>query len=91
MFSKDANQIGQNVGQTSQINSQSFVSIRTSDNIKYQLLSNGSLLINLVQKTDQNLYFCSANNGIGPGVSKMVTLTVHCKFDVFLQIKLIVC
>ena len=82
-FSKDANQ--NNVGSNHQINSQ-FIGIRTSDNIKHQLLPNGSLLINLVQKTDAGLYFCAANNGIGPGLSKviyskMIHLNVHCKWN----------
>ena len=76
----NGNQIGQtsNAMTAGQQNSQ-FVRIRASDGIKHQLLPNGSLLINLVQKTDAGQYFCSASNGIGPGLSKMVTLTVHCK------------
>ncbi|XP_054164202.1 cell adhesion molecule Dscam2-like [Oppia nitens] len=40
-------------------------------------LFNGSLAINDVQLDDEGVYLCQANNGVGTGISKLVTLKVH--------------
>ncbi|CAN8026776.1 unnamed protein product, partial [Ixodes persulcatus] len=38
---------------------------------------NGSLLVREVEESDQGFYLCEAQNGIGPGISKLVFLKVH--------------
>ncbi|KAG8327858.1 hypothetical protein J6590_009661 [Homalodisca vitripennis] len=41
------------------------------------VLANGSLLIESVRQEDQGQYLCEASNGIGEGLSSVVTLTVN--------------
>ncbi|XP_076760113.1 cell adhesion molecule Dscam2 isoform X3 [Xylocopa sonorina] len=38
---------------------------------------NGSLVIPLVSRDHAGFYLCQASNGIGPGLSKLIRLTVH--------------
>jgi len=52
----------------------------TNPNQRVQLLNNGSLLIERAQITDGGQYLCEASNGIGVGLSTVVTLTVHGKW-----------
>ncbi|UYV61717.1 hypothetical protein LAZ67_1006135 [Cordylochernes scorpioides] len=40
-------------------------------------LENGSLMIREVDRSDQGLYLCQAANGVGPGLSKVIKLSVH--------------
>ncbi|KAL6259047.1 hypothetical protein P5V15_008969 [Pogonomyrmex californicus] len=40
---------------------------------------NGSLVIPRVSRDHAGFYLCQANNGIGPGLSKLIRLTVHGK------------
>ncbi|XP_054724764.1 cell adhesion molecule Dscam2-like [Uloborus diversus] len=42
-----------------------------------QTLENGSLSLQEVGESDAGLYLCQALNGIGAGISKVVTLTIH--------------
>ncbi|XP_059489683.1 cell adhesion molecule Dscam2-like isoform X2 [Neocloeon triangulifer] len=42
-----------------------------------QLLINGSLLIESVKQEDEGRYLCEASNGIGIGLSAVITLTVN--------------
>uniref|UniRef100_A0A224YXH7 Down syndrome cell adhesion molecule 4 n=1 Tax=Rhipicephalus zambeziensis TaxID=60191 RepID=A0A224YXH7_9ACAR len=44
---------------------------------RHKLLSNGTLLISDVQKSDSGMYTCNANNGIGSGLKKAVAVTVY--------------
>lgn len=43
-------------------------------------LENGSLMIRDVAEEDSGVYLCQANNGVGSGLSKVITLKVHGKF-----------
>lgn len=38
---------------------------------------NGSLILDSVRQEDQGQYLCEASNGIGEGLSSVVTLTVN--------------
>lgn len=40
---------------------------------------NGSLVISRVSRDHAGFYLCQASNGIGPGLSKLIRLTVHGK------------
>lgn len=40
---------------------------------------NGSLVIPRVSRDHAGSYLCQASNGIGPGLSKLIRLTVHGK------------
>jgi hypothetical protein len=40
-------------------------------------LENGSLTIKEISEEDSGVYLCQANNGVGTGLSKVVTLKVH--------------
>ena len=40
-------------------------------------LENGSLMIRDVVEEDSSVYLCQANNGVGSGLSKVITLKVH--------------
>ena len=42
-------------------------------------LENGSLMIRDVSEEDSGVYLCQANNGVGSGLSKVITLKVHGK------------
>lgn len=42
-------------------------------------LENGSLMIRDVSEEDSGIYLCQANNGVGSGLSKVITLKVHGK------------
>lgn len=44
---------------------------------RHKLLSNGTLLMRDVQKSDSGMYTCNVNNGIGPGLKKAVAVTVY--------------
>lgn len=48
-------------------------------NSHIHILENGSLVIREVMKNDEGYYLCQANNRIGPGLSKVIKLTVHGK------------
>lgn len=48
-----------------------------------QILENGSLMIKEVNWNDNRRYMCTAFNGIGSGISTIIRLSVHCRFDVF--------
>lgn len=47
---------------------------------------NGTLIISRVTEDHEGHYLCQANNGVGPGISKMMRLTVNGKniFTLFL-------
>lgn len=38
---------------------------------------NGSLAIHNAHKSDSGFYMCAASNGIGPGISKVIKITVN--------------
>jgi len=40
-------------------------------------LDNGSLIISKAAQELEGYYLCQAGNGIGPGLSKVILLTVH--------------
>ena len=42
-------------------------------------LENGSLIIGRATQEHEGYYLCQAGNGIGPGLSKVILLTVHGK------------
>jgi hypothetical protein len=42
-------------------------------------LENGSLIIARATQEHEGYYLCQAGNGIGPGLSKVILLTVHGK------------
>lgn len=46
---------------------------------RYTLADNGSLIISDVKADDAGKYECQASNGIGNGLSKLVSLSVHGK------------
>ncbi|XP_013791952.2 Down syndrome cell adhesion molecule-like, partial [Limulus polyphemus] len=43
----------------------------------YQVFENGTLRIVRTKLQDRGHYLCQANNGVGPGLSKVVHVTVH--------------
>ena len=43
----------------------------------FEVYPNGSLLIKNSLEEDSGFYLCQASNSIGPGISKLLTLTVH--------------
>lgn len=45
-----------------------------------RVFENGSLIIYNTQRTDAGYYLCQASNGVGPGLSRVVKLTVHGEF-----------
>lgn len=45
-----------------------------------RVFENGSLIIYNTQRTDAGYYLCQANNGVGPGLSRVIKLTVHGKY-----------
>jgi len=45
-----------------------------------RVFENGSLIIYNSQRTDAGYYLCQASNGVGPGLSRVIKLTVHGKF-----------
>lgn len=53
------------------------------DNLRYSTLLNGSLLISNVTQREQGYYICSAKNGFGPEMSKLIKITVHGKLPSF--------
>lgn len=44
-----------------------------------RVFENGSLIIYNTQRTDAGYYLCQASNGVGPGLSRVIKLTVHGK------------
>lgn len=46
-------------------------------NAHMRVLQNGSLVVTDVKKTDAGSYLCQVSNGIGSGLSKVITLTVN--------------
>lgn len=63
------------------ISSAVYNHIRSS--FRTQVLENGSLLMQDVQKSDSGLFLCRASNGIGTDLSKVIRLTVHGKDIIF--------
>ena len=55
--------------------SSDFKPISSSPHVRVQ--QNGSLIIHNTQKADGGFYLCQASNGVGPGLSKVVQLSVH--------------
>lgn len=49
------------------------------DGPHYTLHSNGSLVVHDANREVDGLYFCSASNGFGSDISKLIRLTVHGK------------
>lgn len=47
----------------------------------YQIYENGSLTIQDVTKNDAGFYLCQATNDVGPGLSSVISLNVHSKFN----------
>jgi len=47
-------------------------------------LENGSLIISRAAQEHEGYYLCQAGNGIGPGLSKVILLTVHGKLLIML-------
>ncbi|XP_066603211.1 cell adhesion molecule Dscam2-like isoform X2 [Prorops nasuta] len=41
------------------------------------VVANGTLVISRVSRDNAGFYLCQASNGIGPGLSKLIRLTVH--------------
>lgn len=67
-------------GQMIPISAQSHTShyFRTVvSNSHMHTLENGSLMIRDVSEEDSGIYLCQANNGVGSGLSKVITLKVH--------------
>ncbi len=56
-----------------------------STSYHHQILENGSLTIQDVTQEDAGYYLCQANNGIGPGLSSVVKLSVHGGFNSFFE------
>ncbi|XP_015905678.1 cell adhesion molecule Dscam1 isoform X1 [Parasteatoda tepidariorum] len=52
-----------------------FKTIVSSSHV--HILVNGSLNFPSVEASDEGYYLCEANNGVGPGLSTVVKLTVH--------------
>lgn len=46
----------------------------------YQVYENGTLRITRTLLADRGGYLCQASNGVGPGLSTMVQLTVNSKW-----------
>lgn len=44
-----------------------------------RVFENGSLIIYNTQRTDAGYYLCQAQNGVGPGLSRVIKLTVNGK------------
>jgi hypothetical protein len=65
------------------ISSAVYNHIRSS--FRTQVLENGSLLMQDVQKSDSGLFLCRASNGIGTDLSKVIRLTVHGKDIIFVM------
>ncbi|XP_076348170.1 cell adhesion molecule Dscam2-like [Tachypleus tridentatus] len=61
-------------------------------NAKQQVLENGSLVIVDVAPNDSGEYLCQAYNGVGPGLSKVVTLSVYVppRFDDDFDIRMVI-
>lgn len=55
----------------------SSVYTQLGSSFRTQVLANGSLLMEDVQKSDSGLFLCRGSNGIATDVSKVVRLTVH--------------
>lgn len=47
---------------------------------KYVVLENGSLLIKIVDREDDQYFLCHVDNGIGPGISQAVLVSVNGKY-----------
>lgn len=45
-------------------------------NYRHQVYANGTLVIQNTDRSDTGVYMCQVNNGIGPGLSKMVQVKV---------------
>ncbi|XP_022246150.1 Down syndrome cell adhesion molecule-like protein 1 [Limulus polyphemus] len=59
-----------------------FNDFRTEDVVlqsdyRTKILDNGSLAINSVEKADEGLYTCDAENGIGEGITASIRLELH--------------
>ncbi|XP_035214085.1 Down syndrome cell adhesion molecule-like protein 1 homolog, partial [Stegodyphus dumicola] len=53
--------------------------------------SNGSLIFSRVDESDAGVYVCEAHNGIGPGISKSIQISVHVlnNFTTFLRFEVV--
>ncbi|KAG8182726.1 hypothetical protein JTE90_026177 [Oedothorax gibbosus] len=47
-----------------------------TDNSRWRVATNGSLLFRRIEKGDEGTYTCSANNGVGEGIAKSARLQV---------------
>ncbi|GBM66129.1 Down syndrome cell adhesion molecule [Araneus ventricosus] len=44
---------------------------------QWSTASNGSLIFSRIDESDAGVYVCEAHNGIGPGISKSIQISVH--------------
>lgn len=58
------------------------------DNLRFSTLANGSLVINNVTQREQGYYVCSARNGFGPEMTKLIKITVHGKLTLSLSLSI---
>ena len=49
----------------------------------FEVYANGSLFIKDATEEDSGFYLCQASNTIGPGLSKVITLTVRGTYSLF--------
>ncbi|KPM03043.1 cell adhesion molecule-like protein 3 [Sarcoptes scabiei] len=48
-----------------------------NSNGHYRSYENGSLVIHNAHKSDSGYFMCAASNGIGPGLSKVIKISVN--------------
>ncbi len=51
-------------------------------------VENGSLIISRVTEDHESHYLCSANNNVGPGLSKLIRLTVNGKSILIVSLRI---
>ncbi|KAL1454760.1 hypothetical protein MTO96_027766, partial [Rhipicephalus appendiculatus] len=49
----------------------------------WQVFENGKLRVAQLRFTDRGSYMCHASNGVGPGLSSVITLNVRVRFNEF--------
>lgn len=54
-----------------------YVRLTVDDMERYHVFPNGTLLIRSAMEEDDGPYLCRADNNIGHGISKIVSLKVH--------------
>jgi hypothetical protein len=74
--SKSVNNVG-NLGPGRQPSEYQDLSIHSRDT---QIFPNGTLLIHPALREHQGQYLCEANNGVGAGLSAVVSLIVNGKY-----------